>query len=153
MVSSSPTDLAGDVGALRGTANNLSTALGTAFSSVVAVSLLSLLVMSSLAGHPTLPPALQAQVPLDNINFVTNEQLEETMSATTATPEQVAEAVRVNEGARLLALKASFIILAAIALLAIFPSRGLPNYTPGEVSAGVELESKSAGKNKVAATV
>jgi MFS family permease len=152
MVSSSPKELAGDVGALRGTANNLSTALGTAFSSVVAVSLLSLLVMSSLTGNPNLPPTLQAQVSLDNINFVTNDQLQEVMSATSATPEQVAEAVRINEEARLRSLKAAFIILAAIALLAIFPARGLPSYTPGEVDAGVELEPSSGDKKKAAAT-
>jgi MFS family permease len=153
MVSSSPKELAGDVGALRGTANNLSTALGTAFSSVVAVSLLSLFVMSSLAGNPNLPPALQAQAPLDNINFVTNEQLDETMAATTATPEQVAEAMRINEEARLRALKASFMILAAIALLAIFPAYGLPNYTPGEVDAGVELEAQHSAQGKATAAV
>ncbi len=154
LVSSSPKELAGDVGALRGTANNLSTALGTAFSSVVAVSLLSLFVMSSLAGNPALPPVLQAQVSLDNINFVSNDQLDETMAATTATPEQVAEAVRINEEARLRALQGAFIILAAIALLAIIPARGLPNYTPGEVAAGVESE-KGKGepaKKKRAAT-
>jgi hypothetical protein len=119
----------------------------------VAVSLLSLFILSSLANNPTLLPSLQAQVPLDNINFVTNDQLDETMSATTATPEQVAEAVRINEEARLRALKAAFIILAAIAVLAIFPARGLPNYTPGEVDAGVELEVQNSGKKKVAATV
>ena len=65
----------------------------------------------------------------------------------------VAEAVRINEEARLRALKAAFIILAAIALLAIFPARGLPNYTPGEVSAGVELETQPAAKGKAAAAV
>lgn len=148
MVSSSPKEMAGDVGALRGTANNLSTALGTAFSSVVAVSLLSMIVLSSLAGNSTLPPALQAQVALDNINFVSNDQLDETLAATTATPEQVAEAVRINEEARLRSLKASFIILAAIALLAIIPSRGLPSYKPGEVLTDPSQKPNAPGKKK-----
>jgi MFS family permease len=149
LVTSSPKQLAGDVGALRGTANNLSTALGTAFSSVVAVSLLSLIIMSSVARSTTLPPELQAQVPLDNINFVTNDQLQATMGATTASPEQVAEAVRINTDSRLLALKASFIILAAIALLAIFPAYGLPRYAPGEVPVGQEEVGKKAGKKRL----
>jgi hypothetical protein len=48
LVTASPKELAGDVGALRGTTNNLSTALGTSFASVVAVSLLSLFVLSSV---------------------------------------------------------------------------------------------------------
>lgn len=133
LVSASPKELAGDVGALRGTANNLSTALGTAFASVVAVGLLSLFITSSLVNNPTIPPSLQRQVALDNINFVSNDQLLETMSETTATPEQVAEAVRINADARLRALKASFLILAAIAVLAIIPTGGLPGYIPEEV--------------------
>jgi predicted MFS family arabinose efflux permease len=154
LVSSSPKELAGDVGALRGVANNLSTALGTAFASVVAVGLLSLFVMNNIAGNPLIPSNLQAQVNLDNINFVSNAQLDDVLAATTATPEQVTEAVRINEETRLQALKASFLILAAISLLAIFPSRGLPSYMPGEVPAGDLVTSKTAkhpGKKKAAA--
>jgi MFS family permease len=133
LVTASPKELAGDVGALRGTVNNLSTALGTAFAGVVAVGLLSLFVMSNIADNPLLPPELKQQINLDNINFISNEQLDAALAATTAAPEQVEEAVRINEETRLLALKASFLILAGIALLAIFPARGLPNYAPGEV--------------------
>jgi MFS family permease len=133
LVSASPKALAGDVGALRGVANNMSTALGTAFSGVVAVGLLSLFITSSLVNNPTIPPELKAQVALDNINFVSNDQLLETMNNTTATPEQVAEAVRINTESRLQALKASFLILAGIALLAVFPANGLPRYVPGEI--------------------
>jgi MFS family permease len=152
LVSASPKELAGDVGALRGTANNLSTALGTAFAGVVAVGLLSMFVMSNLSDNPLLTAAVQAQVNLDNINFVSNEQLDEVLAATTATSEGVAEAVRINEEARLQALKASFLILAAIALLAIVPARGLPNYTPGEIPTGdvkPAKQSKAAAKRKL----
>jgi MFS family permease len=132
LVSSSPKSLAGDVGALRGVANNLSTALGTAFASVVAVGLLSLFITSSLV-QSTIPDSLKMQINFDNVNFITNDQLQTVMEATTATPEQVVEAVRINTEARLQALKAAFLILAAISLLAIFPAIGLPNYTLGEV--------------------
>src|SRR5262249_36466539 len=75
LVAASPRELAGDVGALRGVANNLSTALGTAFASVVAVSLLSVIVTSSLNRSTTIPESLQTQVDLDNVNFVTNTHL------------------------------------------------------------------------------
>ena len=50
LVTSSPKELAGDVGALRGVANNLSTALGTAFASVAAVTLLTLFVSPRSSG-------------------------------------------------------------------------------------------------------
>ena len=154
LVTASPKELAGDVGALRGTTNNLSTALGTAFAGVVAVGLLSLFVLSSVGDNPLIPLQLKAQVNLDSINFISNAQLQEVMSATKATSEQVAEAVAINEVARLRALKASFLILAAIALLAVFPARGLPNYVPGEVPTGEITETKTAkgaGKKKAAA--
>ena len=127
MVTSSPKELAGDVGALRGVANNLSTALGTAFAGVVAVGLLSLFITNAV-GQSDLPRSLQRQVNLDNVNFVSNEQLEEVLSQTTATDTQVEQAIAINESARLRALRVSFLILGAIALLAIFPSFGLPDY-------------------------
>jgi len=132
LVASSPKELAGDVGALRGVANNLSTALGTAFASVIAVSLLSVIVTSSL-NRSAIPDSLKTQVDLDNVNFVTNDHLKEVLAGTTATPEQVDEAVAINQEARLRALKASFLILAGIALLAIFPASRLPRYNPEEI--------------------
>lgn len=132
LVSASPKELAGDVGAMRGVANNLSTALGTAFAGVVAVGLLSLFVTSSLL-QSSIPDSLKVQVDLDNINFITNDQLETALAETTAAPSEVAEAVEINEDARLRALKASFLILAGISLLALVPALGLPNYAPGEV--------------------
>lgn len=147
MVSASPKELAGDVGALRGVANNLSTALGTAFAGVVAVGLLGTIILSSLA-QSSIPASLKVQVNLDNVNFVTNDQLESVLGETTATPEQVAEAVRLNEEARLKALKASFLILASISLLALVPARGLPAYVRGEVPSGEPTGRVRRGKKK-----
>lgn len=149
MVSASPKELAGDVGALRGVANNLSTALGTAFASVAAVALLSLFVTSSLV-QSTIPASLKVQVDLDNVNFITNDQLETVLAETTATPEQVAEAVQINEGARLRALKSSFLILAAISLLALVPALGLPRYVPGEIPGGEPPDKGKRGSRKAA---
>ena len=130
MVDASPKELAGDVGALRGVANNLSTALGTAFASVVAVGVLSLYVTTSL-NRSGIPASLKSEVNLDNVTFVANTHLKEVLANTTATPAQVDEAVSINEYARLRALKASLLILAGIALMAIFPASGLPKHAPG----------------------
>ena len=129
LVAASPRELAGDVGALRGVANNLSTALGTAFASVVAVSLLGLIVTTNL-NRSSIPDSLKTQVNLDNVNFVTNAHLKDVLSRTTATTHQVEEAVAIYEEALLRALRASFLILAGIALLAIFPASRLPKSIP-----------------------
>jgi hypothetical protein len=144
LVSASPKELAGDVGALRGTTNNLSTGLGTAFAGALAVGVLGLLIASSLADHPTIAPALIQQVNLDKVDFVSNDHLQEVLQGTTATPAQVAEAVRINEDARLRALKISFLVLAGLALLAIIPASGLPPYRPGDLPIGQVQEADDA---------
>lgn len=134
MVSAAPKELAGDVGAVRGVANNLSTALGTAFAGVVAVGLLSAMVTGSLM-QSTISNDLKNHINFDNVSFVSNDHLEEYLSETTATTEEINEAVRINIESRLRALKASFLILAGISLLAIIPSMSLPGYKAGEVPA------------------
>jgi MFS family permease len=133
LVTASPKHLAGDVGALRGTANNLSTAMGTALAGLLSVGLLSLIVGSRLINNPEIPPELIEHVALDQVDFVSNEDLLDVLSETEATPTQVAVSVRINEDARLRALRETFLILAGIALLAIIPSLKLPKYVPGEV--------------------
>jgi MFS family permease len=141
LVSASPKELAGDVGALRGVANNVSSALGSAFAGVVAVGLLSVMIVSSF-NSSELPPELEQEINFDRIDFVSNDQLDEVLAETSATPEQIEEAVEINEEARLRALRASFLILAGIALLAIFPANGLPAYVPGELSAEEIVQEK-----------
>ncbi|WP_349436960.1 MFS transporter [Pararhizobium sp. A13] len=133
LVTSSPKKIAGDVGSLRGTTNNLAAAVGTAVAGALLVGLLSAAVLRNIADNPVLPPELQAQVDLDNINFVSNDRLESVMAGTSATAEQVAEAVRVNTEARLRALKIGLLIMAGLAFLTIIPAGRLPNYIPGEI--------------------
>jgi MFS family permease len=133
LVTASPKELAGDVGSLRGTTNNLAAAVGTAVAGALLVGLLSAAVLRSIAENPLLPPAIQSQVDLDSINFVSNDRLREVMQRTTATPQQVEEAVRVNTEARLRALKIGLLIMAGLALITIIPAGRLPNYVPGEL--------------------
>jgi MFS family permease len=136
LVSASPKELAGDVGALRGTTNNLATGLGTAFASVLAVTLLSLIVFKSLSQTPVLTQEIiEEQFELDNIDFVSNEQLDEVLEESDLTPVQEAAVVEINIEARLLSLKISFLVLACVALLAIIPAGGLPDYIAKEVPA------------------
>lgn len=133
LVSGAPKELAGDVGSLRGTTNNLAGAVGTAVAGALLVGLLSANVMRGVTESPILTEEIQAQVDLDSINFVSNDRLLNTLSNTSATPEQVTEAVRVNTEARLMALKIGLLLMAALAALAIIPAGRLPDYLPGEI--------------------
>lgn len=133
LVTASPKELASDVGSLRGTTQNLASAVGTAIAGALLVGLLSAAVLRAVADHPTLPPELQSQVNLDSVTFVSNDHLAEVIAGTTATAEQKEEALRINTEARLRALKIGLLIMAGLALLAIFPSSRLPAYRPGEI--------------------
>ena len=137
LVSASPKELAGQVGALRGTVNNLATGLGTALASVLAVATLAALVATSIDESPALPPDLIDEIvdelELDDPDFIPDDQLEDALDETTATPDQADEVVRINAEARLEALKICFQVLAGLALLGILPAGGLPAYRPGEV--------------------
>jgi predicted MFS family arabinose efflux permease len=133
LVTASPKELAGDVGSLRGTANNLAAAVGTAVAGALLVGLLSATVMRSLVATPLLPLEVQSEVDLNSINFVSNDQLKTVLARTSATPAQVDEAVRINTESRLRALKIGLLVMAALAMLTILPAGRLPNYLPGEL--------------------
>ncbi len=133
LVSASPKELAGDVGALRAAANNLSASVGTALMGALLVGVLSASVMAYVKASPVITAELREQLDLDSVNFLSNDRLVERLERTTATPEQVAEAVRINESTRLRSLKLAFVALGAVSLLTIFPARRLPAYKPGEV--------------------
>lgn len=123
LVSASPKRLAGDVGALRGVANNVSNALGAAFASVVAVGLLGVFLGSAYT---------RSHLPVD---FVTDTELRGALAVTSPSPQLVDRAIAENRDARLRALRASFLIVGAISLLALFPAWRLPRYVPEELSA------------------
>jgi predicted MFS family arabinose efflux permease len=148
LVTAAPKELAGDVGSLRGTTQNLAAAVGTAVSGALLVGLLSTGVLYRIAENPQLTPELQSQIDLDSINFVSNDRLLAIMERTTATPEQVAEAVRVNTEARLTALRTGLLIMAGFALVALVPASRLPNYVPDEVPAARPQPRMAAGRKE-----
>ena len=137
LVTAAPKELAGDVGSLRGTTQNLAAGVGTAVAGALLVGLLSAGILQRVAENPALPPAVMSQIDLDSINFVSNDRLLGIMERTGAAPAQVAEAVRVNTEARLQALKIGLLIMALVAALAIIPASRLPAYRPGEIPDGL----------------
>jgi hypothetical protein len=127
--------LAGDVGSLRGTTNNLAAGVGTALAGALVVGVLGTSVHRDLIHNQAIPTELKMEVNFDHVPFVTNDHLRRNLAGTAATPEQVNEAVRINTEGRLLALKVSFFTLSGLALLAFFPAGGLPNLVRGELPA------------------
>ena len=133
LVTSAPTEFAGDVGALRGTVSNLAGAVGTAVTGALVIGILSANIQRALIDNPTIPSALISKVDLDNVRFVSNDRLLDTMSRTSATPVQIDAALEINADARVRALKVTFLLLTCVGLLAFVPAGRLPDYKPDEV--------------------
>ena len=133
LVTAAPKHLAGDVGSIRGTAQNLASAVGTAVMGALLVTVLSSGILSAVDDHPELPEELVAQVDLDNPNLIGNDELREVLEDTTATPEQIDHAVELNSEQRLRTLKLGFFVLAGISLAAALPASRLPKYRPDEI--------------------
>ncbi len=142
LVTASPKELAGDVGSLRGVTQNLAAAVGTAVVGAVLVSLLSTIIVGHVNENPVITAELKDQVNLSNLNFFSDNQLKERLSNTTATPEQLQEALSINAEARSRSLKTGFLILSGLALLALLPCRWLPDYKPHEIPADQSGKSK-----------
>ena len=138
LVTASPRELLGDVGSLRGMANNLAAAVGTAVAGALVIGLLSAGIMRALADNPWLPPEIRSRVDLDSINFVSNDRLLDIMQRTTATPAQIDEALRITTEERLRALKICLLTMAGLALMTIVAAGRLPAYKPGEIQAEAE---------------
>jgi hypothetical protein len=133
LVTASPKELAGDVGSLRGVTQNLAAAVGTAVVGTLLVGLLSSIIIGNVAENPIISAELKDEVNLTNLNFLSDNQLKERLASTSATSEQLAEALRINAEARTRALKIGFMCLSGLALLAILPCLWLPDYKPGEI--------------------
>jgi len=133
LVTAAPKELAGDVGSIRGTTQNLASAVGTAIAGAMLVGILSLNITQAVINDVALPDALIAQVDLDQVTFVSNDQLRDVLARTDASPAMVESAVQINTDARLRALKLGLLILAGVSAIAILPASRLPAYRPGEI--------------------
>lgn len=133
LVTASPKELAADVGSLRGVTQNLAAAVGTALVGALLVGLLTAFLAGHVTDNPVIGAELKDEVNFTNLNFLSDVQLQEKLGGTSATFEQMDEALRINADARIRALKTGFLVLSGLALLAILPCRWLPTYKPGEI--------------------
>ena len=100
------------------------------------VGLLNTMIIGQLNQNPVSTAELKDEVNLTNLNFMSDAQLKERLKSTSATEEQMDEALRINAEARIRALKIGFLCLSGLALLALLPCRWLPDYRPGGAPGG-----------------
>ncbi len=135
LLMSNPKELAGDVGAFRGLTHNISGSIGIAVGTAIAVSLLGVIVAQNALESPAFSSELVQQVNFDNVQFVTSDQLVATLEDKGATPAEAEAAVEIYEDARLRALRTTLMFLAALALLALVPAGGMPDFREPDLTA------------------
>ncbi|MBO0759493.1 MAG: hypothetical protein J2P54_26940 [Bradyrhizobiaceae bacterium] len=113
--------MASSVGSVRGATDNLPATVGTAVAGALLVGLLTASIVRHVVDNPVIPPEFNAQVDLDNVDFVINKRLLEVMQRTT--PEQVVEAMRINVDARSRALKIGMLIMVGCCVVGALPCR------------------------------
>jgi len=126
LVLTAPRNLTDEVSTLCSSTTYLAVGVGTALSAVLVTGVLGIALHQQLAFSPVIVDSLRSEVNLDQVSFVSNDRLSRVLSRTSATTEQVDEAVRINTAARLVALRISLLILGIVAMAAILAARGLP---------------------------
>ena len=128
-VSSVPDEQSGEVGGLQNTASNLGISIGTALSGAVLIAALTSSFFSGIASNPAVPEDLssKAQTELTSgVPFISDADLDAALKDAGVSASASAAIVDENAQARLDALRASLGVLAVLALIALFLSRGLP---------------------------
>jgi MFS family permease len=131
LVNGTPEVHAGDAGAMRGTVINLSAGVGTALAAAISVAFLSAGIDRKLYDSSLVQTEFVKRINLTQARFISNDELLMIAKRHGASPEKAAEAVVINEAARLKALKHSFFCLSLIALLPVTAAFFLPRKPAG----------------------
>ena len=117
------------VGGLQNTATNLGAALGTALAGSVLIAALTASFLQGVLGNPAIPDEVQTQASVQlasGVPYMSDAQLQTTLTAAGVPPDITAAALDVNKAARVAGLRAALALLAVIAMLGLFSARRIP---------------------------
>lgn len=125
LLTNSPADAAGDVGAVRGVTHNVSGSAGIAVASAIAVAILGGTVASSVHASDAISQQTVQQINFENANFITDDQLTGLLEAKGASSSEITAGTAYFADARLRALSITMMILGGLALAASFAAGGM----------------------------
>lgn len=133
-VSAVPDEQSGDVGGVQNTMTNLGASLGTAVAGSILIATLTSTLLAGLGDNPAISAEVTANAQVElasGVPFVSDAQLETALDDAGLPPDEAQAIVDENESARIDALRASLMVLALVAALALFFSRLLPTRPVG----------------------
>jgi len=133
-VSAVPDERSPEVGGLQNTATNLGASIGTALAGSLLIAALTASFLSGIEANPDVPDDVvdQANVQLAaGAPFISDAQLQTALDAAGVSGATADAVVDVNEQARIDGLRVALVVLAGIALVALFFSGRIPDRQPG----------------------
>jgi MFS family permease len=142
-VSSVPDEQSGEVGGLQNTITNLGISLGTALTGAIVIATLSSSFLTGVQENPAVPAPVKSKATTElsgGIPFLSDDELETALEGTRVGPRATDAIVDENETARLDGLRSALSVLAILALVGLFLTRGIPTKQPSSAPEAVAGE-------------
>jgi len=128
-----------EVGGLQNTVTFVGSAIGTALAGAVLISGLTTSFLTGIQDNPAIEESVSSQAAVElsgSVPFISDDQLDTALSDAGLDEETASAVIDENEDARIDALKISLATLAALALVAMFLTRGIPTRQPKATTPG-----------------
>jgi EmrB/QacA subfamily drug resistance transporter len=133
-VSAVPDEDSPEVGGLQNTGTNLGASIGTALAGSILIAALTSSFLTGIQQNPAVPDSVKAQANVElagGVPFISDADLQAALDQADVSEETATAALKANQQARLDGLRAALVVLAVIALLALFAARRIPTEQPG----------------------
>jgi MFS family permease len=135
-VSAVPDEDSPEVGGLQNTGTNLGASIGTALAGSILIAFLTASFLTGITQNPEVPDSVKAQANVElagGVPFISDADLQAALAKTDLSEETSAAVLEANQQARLDGLRAALVVLAGVAVLALFAARRIPTQQPGSV--------------------
>ncbi len=133
-VSAVPDEQSPEVGGLQNTGTNLGASIGTALAGSILIAALTASFLQGIEQNPAVPASVKSQANVKlagGVPFISDADLQAALDKAGVSEESATAILDVNQQARLDGLRAALVVLAGIALLALFSARRIPTEQPG----------------------
>jgi MFS family permease len=123
-----------EVGGLQNTGTNLGASIGTALAGSILIAALTSSFLTGIQQNPAVPAEVKAQADVElagGVPFISDADLQAALDGAGVSEETATAVLEANRQARLDGLRAALVVLAGVALLALFAARRIPTAQPG----------------------
>jgi hypothetical protein len=119
---------------LQNTGTNLGASIGTALAGSILIAILTSSFLTGISQNPAVPAEVKSQANVQlagGVPFISVADLQAALDQAGLSQETTTAALEANQQARLDGLRAALVVLAGVAVLALFAARRIPTQQPG----------------------